>query len=153
MHDPIRPFEGAIAHAIQQALSALFGIQGDIPTLQQTRKEFLGTFTWVAFGAAKTAGKSPDELAQSIGKELVNNSLLIKDFNVVKGFLNLELSQQAWEECWTGIQGDLGTEPLREDEPAAMVEYSSPNTNKPLHLGHVRNNLLGNSVSEMIRAT
>lgn len=153
MHDPIRPVEGAIAQAIQQALSVLFGIQGDIPTLQQTRKEFSGTFTWVAFGAAKAAGKSPDELAQHIGKELVDSCLFVKDFNVVKGFLNLELSQSAWEDCWKGIQGDIGSAPLREDEPAAMVEYSSPNTNKPLHLGHVRNNLLGHSVSELIRAT
>ncbi len=153
MHDPIRPVEGAIAQAIQQVLSVHFGIQGDIPTLQQTRKEFPGTFTWVAFAAAKAAGKSPDELAQFTGKELVDNCLFVKNFNVVKGFLNLELSQSAWEDCWKGIQGDIGSSPLRESEPAAMVEYSSPNTNKPLHLGHVRNNLLGHSVSELIRAT
>lgn len=153
MNDPLLPVEGALIAAIQSAVAHEYSLTMEAPALQTTRKEFPGTFTWVAFGAAKAAGKSPDEVAQNVGKYLIESSQLVKNFNVVKGFLNLELSDGAWAQIWAGLVGPLGIAPVDEEAPAAMVEFSSPNTNKPLHLGHVRNNLLGHSVSQLIRAT
>lgn len=154
MNDPLMALEGSIASAIQQAVHSEFGITTALPALQFTRREFSGTYTWVTFGLAKSVGKSPDEVGQSIGNKLVNTCSFVKDFNVVKGFLNVELTGDAWKYLWNSLHvNSFGVAPIREDEPSAMVEYSSPNTNKPLHLGHVRNNLLGHSVSELIRAT
>ena len=154
MNDPLKSLEGSIASAIQSAVQAEFGISMEQPVLQFTRREFSGTYTWVAFGLAKTVGIPPDEVGQIVGKQLIDSCKLVKDFNIVKGFLNVELADEAWVNLWNALQvHSYGVSQIREDEPAAMVEYSSPNTNKPLHLGHVRNNLLGHSVSELIKAT
>ena len=143
----------------QEALKAVKTLYGqDVPEkmvqLQKTRSEFEGHLTLVVFPFVKMAHKSPEQTAQEIGEYLVNNCEAIEKFNVVKGFLNLCVSHQAWLQLLHVIDSDphFGTKPQSEDSPLVMIEYSSPNTNKPLHLGHVRNNLLGWSLAQIMAA-
>jgi len=152
-------FEPALKQSIQEALASLFELPAnpkDI-ALQETRKEFEGDFTLVVFPYAKQAGKSPDAVGNEIGNYLVEKSGLVSSFNVVKGFLNLSVADEHWLSFFREVvtQPESLTLAAARENPAPstlMVEYSSPNTNKPLHLGHVRNNLLGFSVAEILKA-
>ncbi len=122
--------------------------------IQKTRREFDGDFTVVVFPLLRYSKLSPEETANVLGKYLLENSPLLSDFNVIKGFLNLVVEQQYWKNF---LESDLqsetfGTIEPGKESPLVMVEYSSPNTNKPLHLGHIRNNLLGHSISRILEA-
>jgi len=122
--------------------------------VQKTRREFEGDFTLVVFPLLRYSRLSPEETGKVLGSYLVANSSLLSDFNVIKGFLNLVVSQQYWKDF---LVSDLqapgyGSVQASEEAPLVMIEYSSPNTNKPLHLGHIRNNLLGHSVSRILEA-
>ena len=123
-------------------------------TLQKTKKEFAGHYTLVTFPLLKISRKKPEDTAEEIGEALLKDSTIIESFNVIKGFLNLSLSSAVWIKLMEEINSNpsFGIETPAEDAPLYMVEYSSPNTNKPLHLGHVRNNLLGHSLCEILKA-
>lgn len=148
--------EKKISTAVLSALQSLYGITPEATAiqLQKTKKEFEGHYTLVVFPFLKASRKKPEETAQEIGEVLLKNEPAIASFNVIKGFLNLVLAPQ----CWMGVLKDIdtdeafGTKMVTADAPLVMVEYSSPNTNKPLHLGHIRNNLLGFSISEILKA-
>lgn len=144
--------ESTLRAEIQQAVSALFGQQADQLQIQPTNKEFQGSHTLVCFPLTRITKKKPEETATAIGEYLVANAALVKDFNVVKGFLNLTLKDKVWVGALLEIHANpnYGQLPARDEE--IMIEYSSPNTNKPLHLGHLRNNFLGWSVSEIYKA-
>lgn len=122
--------------------------------LQKTKKEFKGHLTLVVFPFLRMSKKSPEQTAQEIGEYLLKNETAISDFNVIKGFLNLTIAGFCWIDLLNQInkQPSYGMIPITEQSPLVMIEYSSPNTNKPLHLGHVRNNLLGFSLSEIMKA-
>lgn len=137
---------------IQQAVFSLFGQQAEQLQIQPTNREFQGSHTLVCFPLTRLTKKRPEETATAIGEFLVANSALVKDFNVVKGFLNLTLKDSVWVGMLLEIAAnpEYGQLPTRGEE--VMIEYSSPNTNKPLHLGHLRNNFLGWSVSEIYKA-
>ena len=137
---------------IQKAVAALFNQSIEQLQIQPTNKEFEGSHTLVCFPIAKISKKGPEETAKLIGEFLVANSGIIGKYNVVKGFLNLVISDQVWVNVFRSIysQKDFGL--LPSDGKEIMVEYSSPNTNKPLHLGHLRNNFLGYSVAEIYKA-
>ncbi|MBQ7818074.1 MAG: arginine--tRNA ligase [Bacteroidales bacterium] len=138
------------------ALNALYGIDKENPAiqLQKTKKEFEGNLTLVVFPFLKASKKSPEATATEVGEWLVANSDLVSGFNVVKGFLNLSIAGNSWIEQLNAIAKEekYGFTPVTEESPLVMIEYSSPNTNKPLHLGHVRNNLLGFSLSQILAA-
>ena len=142
--------------AAQAAVKALYG--QDVPEkmvqLQKTRSEFEGSLTLVVFPFVKMAKKSPEQTAQELGEYLVANCEAISKFNVVKGFLNLSISNEAWLNLLGDIDKDehYGEKQATDQSPLVMIEYSSPNTNKPLHLGHVRNNLLGWSLAQIMQA-
>ena len=123
--------------------------------VQKTRREFEGDFTVVVFPLLRYSKQSPEQTGELLGVYLKRSSDLIEDFNVIKGFLNLLVSQQYWKELLddTLRSPDYGRIMPGEDSPGVMIEYSSPNTNKPLHLGHIRNNLLGHSVSRILKAS
>ncbi|MGC8803315.1 MAG: arginine--tRNA ligase [Bacteroidales bacterium] len=147
--------EEKLSYEVQQALSTLYQNNPDKSqiTFQKTRKEFAGDITLVVFPLAKQLKKSPDVLAQDLGKYLLENSGFVKDFNVIKGFLNLVINDR----FWISFLRDFAIEPQNHtyrvpNARYVMIEFSSPNTNKPLHLGHIRNNLLGNSISLILRA-
>ena len=135
----------------------LFLYQIEIPTVefQATRKEFEGDITVVVFPLLKYKKGNPAEIGENIGKYLIENVSEIKKYNVVQGFLNLVVDDAFFINSFHSIftNSAFGFENPKENEKAIMVEYSSPNTNKPLHLGHVRNNLLGYSVAEIIKAS
>lgn len=137
---------------IQKAVSALFGRQTDQLQIQPTNKEFGGSHTLVCFPLTKLTRKKPEETAAAIGEYLVSHTSLVKEFNVVKGFLNLTLGDQVWVETFRDIFANPSFGQLPELGEQMMIEYSSPNTNKPLHLGHLRNNFLGWSVAEIYKA-
>ena len=122
--------------------------------MQKTRKEFEGDYTVVVFPFLALSKKKPEDTAQEIGEYLKNNITAISSFNVVKGFLNVAISPSYWVDLLNEINNDekWGIVPVTENSPLVMVEYSSPNTNKPLHLGHIRNNLLGYALSNIIEA-
>lgn len=143
-----------ITNHIKTALNNLYNFQTDQVELQPTRKEFEGDITLVIFPYVKQLRKAPDVIAQELGNFLQENLDEITCFNVVKGFLNLTISDTYFIQIFNMIKDlpDYGFSKSDENEPAIMVEYSSPNTNKPLHLGHVRNNLLGYSVAEILKA-
>lgn len=145
-----------ITEITASALNALYGIDKENPAiqLQKTKKEFEGNLTLVVFPFLKASKKSPEATATEIGEYLVANSDLISGFNVVKGFLNLSIAGGLWIEQLNVIAAEerYGFTPVTENSPLVMIEYSSPNTNKPLHLGHVRNNLLGFSLSQILAA-
>lgn len=118
--------------------------------LQKTKKEFAGDITLVCFGLTRFSGKKPEETAHMMGEEILNTDKRIKSFNVVNGFLNLEFTFEFWASYLLSFDGDVSLPESKRQK--VMVEYSSPNTNKPLHLGHIRNNLLGWSVSCILKA-
>ena len=122
--------------------------------LQNTKEGFEGNLTLVVFPFLKISKKKPEDTAQEIGERLIQETSVVAAFNVVKGFLNLVVSQEAWIALLNDINADadFGYKKATEDSPLVMIEYSSPNTNKPLHLGHVRNNLLGWSLAQIMQA-
>ncbi|MBO9586032.1 MAG: arginine--tRNA ligase [Flavobacterium sp.] len=141
--------------SIQKAIQALFDVTVDKIEFQTTRKEFEGDITMVIFPLLKVIKSNPAELGNKIGNYLVENVSEVARFNVVSGFLNIVISDSYYVNFFNGIkdQKQFGFVVANPDEKAVMVEYSSPNTNKPLHLGHVRNNLLGYSVAEILKAS
>ena len=138
------------------AVKALYGqeVPEKMVQLQKTRSEFEGSLTLVVFPFVKMARKSPEQTGQEIGQYLVDNCEAVSKFNVVKGFLNLSIADAAWLNLLADIDKDdhYGEKAANERSPLVMIEYSSPNTNKPLHLGHVRNNLLGWSLAQIMEA-
>ncbi|KDN56051.1 arginine--tRNA ligase [Flavobacterium seoulense] len=141
--------------SIQNAIQVLFDITIDKIEFQATRKEFEGDITMVIFPLLKITKSNPVELGNKIGNYLVENVAEVSKFNVVSGFLNIVISDAHYLNFFNGIKDDVkyGFVTPNPEDKAVMVEYSSPNTNKPLHLGHVRNNLLGYSVAEILRAS
>ena len=139
--------EEQITGAALAAVKELYGteVPEKMIQLQKTRSDFEGNLTLVTFPLLKISHKKPEETAQELGEYLKKNCKAVADFNVVKGFLNLVIAQAAWTGLLNDINADekFGEKRVTADSPLVMIEYSSPNTNKPLHLGHVRNNLLG----------
>jgi arginyl-tRNA synthetase len=137
---------------IQQAIQALFNTTVDDLVLQPTKKEFEGLYTFVTFSLTKALRQAPAQIGQAIGTWLTENSPIVSGFNVVQGFLNISIADAAW----LNVLNDIATNPsfgnLAAKNQSVMVEFSSPNTNKPLHLGHLRNNFLGDSVSRILKA-
>lgn len=146
--------EQQIVAGIREAFQTLFSheLKEDELILQPTRKEFEGTYTFVVFSFAKVTKMAPEASGIKIGEYLKANTEVIEDFNVVKGFLNLSLGKNAWLDVFKGLYQNPDFGQLPKNGQKVMVEYSSPNTNKPLHLGHLRNNFLGYSVSEILKA-
>jgi len=146
--------EKLISSILREAVSVLYGQNPEESMLQTqaTRKEFAGDITIVVFPLLKISKKSPEETSREIGEYLIANSNEIESYNVVKGFLNIKLSNNYWLDIFSKISlcSDWGQHPS--SGKSVMVEYSSPNTNKPLHLGHIRNNLLGWSVAKLLEA-
>ncbi|MCA4898992.1 MAG: arginine--tRNA ligase [Bacteroidota bacterium] len=138
--------------AIRQAVEAVFGQKIENEQLQPTNEGFEGSHTLVCFPLTKLSRKSPEETARLVGEHLVSHSGLVTRFNVVKGFLNLVVADQVWAKVFQSIYADQNFGQLPRTGKELMVEYSSPNTNKPLHLGHLRNNFLGYAVSEIYKA-
>ena len=142
--------------SITQALKTLFDLDVDQNSIlfQNTKKEFAGDVTLVVFPFTKASKKSPLDTANAIGEYLITNSALVNNYNSVQGFLNLEISNEYWFNFFNSekTNSTYGFKKVTENSPTVVVEYSSPNTNKPLHLGHVRNNLLGFSVAEILTA-
>ena len=145
-----------ISSSVAAAVKALYG--QDVPEkmvqLQKTKREFEGHLTLVVFPLLKISRKKPEETAEDIGRYLKENDRNVAAYNVVKGFLNLVIAPAAWLALLADINADehFGEKKAGEDSPLVMIEYSSPNTNKPLHLGHVRNNLLGWSLAQIMQA-
>ena len=148
--------EQQIASTIVSGIKELYGTEIDRAQIQlgKTKKEFKGHLTLVVFPFLKISRKSPEQTAQDLGKYLLENEPAVADFNVIKGFLNLTISASCWIELLNTIHSSpsFGTVEATETSPLVMIEYSSPNTNKPLHLGHVSNNLLGYSLAEIMKA-
>lgn len=137
---------------IQKAVTAVFNQAVENLQLQATNAEFEGTHTLVCFPLTKLSRKGPEETARMVGEYLVAHSAVISKYNVVKGFLNLSLHDSVWVEALHAISADPNYGQIPYNGQEIMIEYSSPNTNKPLHLGHLRNNFLGYSVSEIYKA-
>lgn len=148
--------ENEIVKATLKVFKELYGQDVDRTAvqLQKTRADFEGNLTLVVFPFLKISKKKPEDTAQEIGERLIKETAVVASFNVVKGFLNLVVSQSAWISLLNDINkdADFGYKKAGEDSQLVMIEYSSPNTNKPLHLGHVRNNLLGWSLSRIMEA-
>ena len=148
--------EQKLVSSVIGGLKALSG--QDVPAaqvqLQKTKKEFEGHLTLVVFPFLRMSKKGPEQTAQEIGEYLQANEPSVAAFNVIKGFLNLTIASSAWIELLNGIHADkqYGIVAATDNSPLVMIEYSSPNTNKPLHLGHVRNNLLGNALANIVAA-
>ena len=148
--------EDKLTASIIEGVKALYG--QDVPAkmvqLQKTKKEFEGHLTLVVFPFLKMSKKSPEQTAQEIGEYLQQHEPAIANFNVIKGFLNLTIASDVWIELLNKIHADQkwGIQEAAADAPLVMIEYSSPNTNKPLHLGHVRSNLLGNALANVMAA-
>lgn len=147
--------EQGILSSIQQAFAELFNHEVAVEDLQlqPTRKEFEGSYTFVVFPFLKVTKLNPEASAKAIGDYLVNASEAVSAYNVVKGFLNLVVNQASWLDIFQGLMSKSQIGQLPANGKKVMVEYSSPNTNKPLHLGHLRNNFLGYSVAEIMKAT
>lgn len=147
---------GEISSSVIKAVKELYGadITENMVQLQKTKREFEGSLTLVVFPFLKISRQKPEATAGAIGNWLVENCEHVERFNVVKGFLNLVLAQQSWIKLLNAISADehYGERKAGADAPLVMIEYSSPNTNKPLHLGHVRNNLLGWSLAQIMEA-
>ena len=147
---------GEISSSVIKAVKELYGadITENMVQLQKTKREFEGSLTLVVFPFLKISRPKPEATAEAIGNWLVENCEHVERFNVVKGFLNLVLAQQSWIKLLNAISADehYGERKAGADAPLVMIEYSSPNTNKPLHLGHVRNNLLGWSLAQIMEA-
>ena len=148
--------ETLISNAASEAVKALYGMDATekMVQLQKTRSEFEGNLTLVVFPFVKAARKSPEQTAEEIGQYMVEHCSAVDKYNVVKGFLNLSVGQGAWLQLLEAIDKDehFGMKAATDESPLVMIEYSSPNTNKPLHLGHVRNNLLGWSLAKIMEA-
>lgn len=148
--------EQQLSAAIRSAIQILYGvtIAPEQAVLQKTKKEFEGHLTLVVFPFLRISKKSPEQTAQEIGEYLLEHEPSVASFNVIKGFLNLTIAGSNWIEMLNAMhaQETYGITHPAEEAPLVMIEYSSPNTNKPLHLGHVRNNLLGYSLSEILKA-
>ena len=148
--------ESLVAEKTVQAIKALYGqeIEASSVQVQKTKKEFEGHLTIVVFPYLKMSRKGPEQTAGEIGVWLMENVEEISSYNVIKGFLNLVISTSAWVDMLNDINDDpqFGLRKATPDSPLVMIEYSSPNTNKPLHLGHVRNNLLGGALSNVMAA-
>lgn len=148
--------DSIISEAVSRAVKELYATDTPADSIvpQATRKEFEGNVTVVVFPWVKAARKSPEAVGTEIGEWLVNNEPAVEKFNVVKGFLNLTIAPGFWNSVLAHIADtpDYGMKAADENSPLVMVEYSSPNTNKPLHLGHIRNNLLGFSLAEILKA-
>jgi arginyl-tRNA synthetase len=148
--------ESILIPQVQEAVKSLYGIEitAEQVQFQKTRAEFEGDITLVVFPFVKAARKAPAMVAQEVGEKLVGK--LVEKFNAVQGFLNLSIAQSYWLEQLQEIAQDENFGQLKREakgeKPLMMVEYSSPNTNKPLHLGHVRNNLLGYSIAKIQEA-
>lgn len=139
-----------IQSKITEIIAKLYGIEGVTLEVQKNKTEFEGDFTIVIFPLVKQAKKSPDVIGNELGEEVKNQIDFVENFNVVKGFLNLKIKDQLFAEQLSEISNDFDN--IMPKNQTVMVEYSSPNTNKPLHLGHIRNNLLGFSVAEILKA-
>ncbi len=148
--------DSIIAEAVAKAVKELYGVEADAASIQPqtTKKEFEGNLTIVVFPWVKAARKSPEAVGTEIGNWLVDNEPAVDRFNVIKGFLNIVIEPSFWSSVLSHIAADekWGITPVTDASPLAMVEYSSPNTNKPLHLGHLRNILLGYSLSQILAA-
>ena len=148
--------ESIISSSVVEAIKALYGqeVAPKMVQIQKTKQEFEGNLTLVVFPFLKISKKKPEDTAQEIGQYLVDNCKAVASFNVVKGFLNLVIAQSAWLQLLADIDADpkYGEKKADDNSPLVMIEYSSPNTNKPLHLGHVRNNLLGWSLAKIMEA-
>lgn len=148
--------EDKLVVSVINGLKALYGqeVPEKMVQLQKTKKEFEGHLTLVVFPFLKMSKKGPEQTAQEIGEYLKANEPAVAAFNVIKGFLNLTIASATWIELLNEIQADeqYGLVKATEQSPLVMIEYSSPNTNKPLHLGHVRNNLLGNALANIVAA-
>ena len=148
--------EKQIQEAVIAAIKELYGqeIPEKLATLQKTRAEFEGNLTLVVFPFLKMSKKAPEATAEEIGQYLKEHCSAISGYNVVKGFLNLSIGGNAWINVLNEIDANphYGEKPVTDKSPLVMIEYSSPNTNKPLHLGHVRNNLLGWSLAQIMTA-
>ncbi len=144
-----------ITQAVSEGLNHLYQVAIENVELQATRKDFEGDITIVVFAFLKQIKGNPVEIGTKLGEYLKENVVEVADFNVVKGFLNLSLSNDYFLNSFYEIYDteNYGIVEPQQNSPAVMVEYSSPNTNKPLHLGHIRNNLLGYSVAEIIKAS
>ena len=148
--------EDKLVASVISGLKALYGqeVPEKMVQMQKTKKEFEGHLTLVVFPFLKMSKKGPEQTAQEIGEYLKANDPAVAAFNVIKGFLNLTIASATWIELLNEIQADeqYGLVKATETSPLVMIEYSSPNTNKPLHLGHVRNNLLGNALANIVAA-
>ncbi|QKZ15275.1 arginine--tRNA ligase [Spirosoma sp. KUDC1026] len=138
--------------AIQRAIAELYQQDVSDVLLQPTKKEFEGLYTFVTFALTKALRQPPAQIGQAIGTWLTENSPIVSQFNVVQGFLNISIADAAWVEVLNDIAANAEFGQLPKKEESVMVEFSSPNTNKPLHLGHLRNNFLGDSVSRILKA-
>lgn len=150
--DPVRLLEEALSATLREVLNVEV-VQPDVE-LQATHSEFAGDYTLVVFPWVKQARCKPEVLAEEIGQRIAKRTDLVREYNVVKGFLNLSVADVAWREALVAIptDGSYGRKASNSSGRTMVVEFSSPNTNKPQHLGHVRNNLLGNSISEILKA-
>jgi len=148
--------ESVLQTSVIKAIETLYGqtISAEQAQLQKTKKEFEGHYTLVVFPFLKISKKSPEQTAQEVGEWLSANSTVVKEFNVIKGFLNLTIDASCWVELLNDLNAssDYGIIKTDPNAPLVMIEYSSPNTNKPLHLGHVRNNLLGYALAQVLKA-
>ena len=148
--------EDKLVASVISGLKALYGqeVPEKMVQMQKTKKEFEGHLTLVVFPFLKMSKKGPEQTAQEIGEYLKANDPAVAAFNVIKGFLNLTIASATWIELLNEIQADeqYGLMQVTDASPSVMIEYSSPNTNKPLHLGHVRNNLLGNALANIVAA-
>ncbi len=145
--------EEFISGVVRRSVGALYGEQeGEVLQIQKTRKEFEGDYTLVVFPLLRRSRRSPEATATEIGEYIVANTPEVASFNVIKGFLNLSLSNGFWADRFAEIAADDEYGQAAPTGRTVMIEYSSPNTNKPLHLGHIRNNLLGYSVAQILKA-
>ena len=148
--------EDKLTASVIDGVKQLYGqeVPAKMVQLQKTKKEFEGHLTLVVFPFLKLSKKGPEQTAQEIGEYLKQNEPAIATYNVIKGFLNLTIASEVWIGLLNRIQADAqwGIRTADEHAPLVMIEYSSPNTNKPLHLGHVRNNLLGNALANVMAA-
>ena len=144
-----------LSHQVKKAVNDIFSATLEAVELQSTRKEFVGDVTVVIFPMLRVVKGNPVQIGEQIGQYLLDNVVEVKSFNVVKGFLNIEIDEVYYLDVFQSIKEEdtLGFIDYNSDDKAVMVEYSSPNTNKPLHLGHIRNNLLGYSVAEILKAS
>ncbi len=138
--------------ALKQAFLHLYQYEAEAIVLQSTKKEFEGSYTFVTFPYTKNLGKKPADIAQALGEYLLAEGSLIKKFNVVQGFLNLSLQDSVWLEAFADMQSQENFGSGKPQGQKVLVEYSSPNTNKPLHLGHLRNNFLGYAIAQILQA-